>query len=157
MASLHNGSSLPARHSPLLHLSLRVHGLSSSQLKVLFLCMHPDMGLQLSEVHGLLSSQSRAVVPGRQTPLSQASPIVHILPSSQAPTTMLCTHPSSTTHLSSVQGLPSLHSSNLPWQVPDSQMSLPVQGFPSSHCALLFTKLQPPAGRQISSVHGLSS
>src|SRR5262245_18861896 len=117
-----------------LHASL-VHRLASSQNEGLFVYTHPDDGLHVSWVQGFPSEQPRAA-PGAQTPLAQASPSVHALPSLQLPATFAWPHPLAGLQVSFVQGFPSLQLSGAPgWPAPFTQVSAPLQTFPSEHWA----------------------
>ena len=60
-----------------------VHGLPSSQAFVLFVNTQPVVGLHVSVVQTLASSQTTAV-PAKQAPPPQVSPVVQAFPSSQA-------------------------------------------------------------------------
>jgi hypothetical protein len=59
-----------------------VHALPSLHDAALFACAQPVAGLQESVVHELLSLQSTRLPP-MQKPVSQWSPLVQALPSSQ--------------------------------------------------------------------------
>jgi hypothetical protein len=72
-------------------------------------------GLQLSAVHGLLSSQFKAALPWHTPAALQTSPVVHALPSLQAvPVSGVNTHPVAGLQLSCVQALLSLHTTAAP-------------------------------------------
>jgi len=61
-------------------------------------------------------------------------------------------------HVSVVQGLPSVHARSSPPQTPPSQASLMVQGLSSSHPAVLFSNSHAPVARsQRTVVHGFAS
>lgn len=74
----------PAVHLPPWQLSPWVHALPSLQGAATLPWMQPDLGSQLSVVHGLASSQPRGP-PGWQLPAAQLSPLVQALPSVQFP------------------------------------------------------------------------
>ena len=136
-----------------------MHALPSLHEAVLFACAQPEVGLQLSSVHGLLSLQFNDPVPGWQIPPPHVSPSVHGLPSLHEAVLFACPQPEVGLQLSSVQGFPSLQSSvPVPgWQIPAEQVSPVVQAFPSLHGALLLTCVHPVATVQESVVHGLPS
>jgi hypothetical protein len=74
---------VPGWHEPPLQTSPVVQAFPSLHGAVLFVWTQPpSCGLQLSSVHGLLSSQLTGVP--AQTPLEQTSPVVHGLPSLHA-------------------------------------------------------------------------
>ncbi len=102
----------PAAQPPPVHLSNSVQALPSSQPELLLTNWHlPSTWLQASLVQGFLSSQS-TVAPALQVPLAQASPVVHALPSEQAPPVSgwlaHCSLSPACTHLSALHGLLSL-------------------------------------------------
>ena len=90
----------------------------------------PVFTSQLSAVQMLLSSQF-LVAPATQPPSTQTSPTVQPLPSSQASLFGVFMQPWVGSHLSSVHGLPSSHTSTLPVQAPDLQASFAVQALAS--------------------------
>ena len=118
----------------------------------------PATGLQLSTVHAFPSLQTRVAIPV-QPPLEQKSPIVQALPSLQFALLFTYPHaPVATSQVSVVHTLLSLQFFGVPAaQVPAAQTSLRVQGFPSSHAAVLLTKPQPVVAEQNGVVHGLLS
>src|SRR6185369_5375031 len=68
------------------------------------------------------------------------------------------THPLAGLQLSSVQPLPSLHTSaGPPWHEPPPHVSLVVHALPSSHATVLLSNTHPLAGLQLSSVQPLPS
>ena len=81
--SLQSGAA-PPTHSPLLHVSLVVHALPSSQADPLFALTHPVPTSHESFVQTLLSLQFGGELPMHTPPL-QVSTVVHALPSSQLP------------------------------------------------------------------------
>ena len=85
--------------------------------------------------------------------------LVQTLPSSQARVFAACTHPTAGSHESVVQALPSSQASGgPPWHAPSAHVSCAVQGFPSSHAAVLGAMVQSPvAGSQESVVQTLPS
>jgi len=110
-----------------------VHAFPSSQLAVLFAFTHPVDGLQESVVHTFPSLQS-SIPPPTHAPPEQVSVVVHAFPSSQLAVLFAFTHPVDGLHESSVHTFPSLHINGVPpWQVPDTQVSVPLHTFPSSH------------------------
>jgi hypothetical protein len=86
-----------------------------------------------------LPSLQSSAVPGLHAPLAQVSPLVHRLPSLQAPAfSPVCWQPSALSQLSVVHGLLSLQSSAPPpLQVPFLQVSATVQASPSSQAAVV--------------------
>jgi len=95
-----------------------------------------------STVQGFLSSQSglmlhvHAVVEAWQAPATHLSPVVQALPSSQAALLAVLTQPTPGKQASSVQGLPSSHTTALPGeQLPSAQRSPWVQALPSLQVA----------------------
>ena len=72
----------PPAHLPLLQASFWLHALPSSHGALLAKYKQPWIGLQLSEVQGLVSSQL-AAAPETQLPASHLSPTVHASPSLQ--------------------------------------------------------------------------
>jgi hypothetical protein len=156
LLSLHT-IAVPA-HRPPEQVSVAVHAFPSSQDAVLFVWTQPVAGSQLSSVHGLLSSQFNAPVPGWQLPPAQTSPVVQKLPSSHAAVLFVKTQPVAGLQLSVVQALLSLQTTAEPGtHTPPPHVSPKVQAFPSLHGFVLFVKTQPEAGLQLSSVHGLLS
>ena len=106
-----------------------VHGLPSLQSPFVLhdvqptigVWVQPVTGLQASVVHALPSSQLSAD-PGVQTPIWHVSLPLQTLPSlHDVPfVTFTCWHPATGSHVSVVQGLPSLQLSDVPaWQTPD--------------------------------------
>jgi hypothetical protein len=81
-----------------------VHGFVSSQSTGVF--THPVAGSQLSDVQALASSQLGGVIPV-QTPSEHMSVVVHALPSSQGLEFGTLLHVPSGSQLSSVHTLPS--------------------------------------------------
>jgi hypothetical protein len=103
----------PPMQKPPAHVSLVVHASPSSQVAELFVCAHPLAGMQVSVVHTLLSLQFGAGPPMHEPP-KHASFTVHALPSLHGAVLFVYTHPDSASQLSSVQPLPSLHTSGVP-------------------------------------------
>ncbi len=118
----------------------------------------PATGLQLSTVHAFPSLQPRLPVP-EQAPPEQVSPVVQALPSLQLALLFTNLHwPVAGSQVSVVQTLLSPQLFGVPAeQVPAAQTSLSVQGFPSSHEAVLLTKPQPVVAEQNGDVQGLLS
>ncbi len=147
-------------HTPPEHTSGPVHALLSLHGALLAECPHPVAGLQLSEVQALASSQF-SPVPALHTPLAQASPTVHTLPSASqaAPFRAANTHtPLEVLQLSVVQRLLSLHTVAGPdTHAPVWHLSPLVQALPSEQFAVLFTCLQPATESQLSLVQALPS
>jgi hypothetical protein len=81
-----------------------VHAFPSLQAAVLFVKVQPPTGSQALSVQTLWSSQLNAGPPAH-APLTQASPVVHTFPSSQAAALFVCTQPVRGAHESSVHGL----------------------------------------------------
>ena len=87
-----------------------------------------------------------------QLPATQASSVVHALPSSHGSLLLACVHPVVGLQASSVQPLPSLQFLVVPPQTPPEQVSPTVQALPSSHGAVLLEWAQPVAGLHVSFV-----
>lgn len=148
----------PGWHKPFRQTSVVVQGLASSQPAVLLTWRQPLVELQLSLVHGLLSSQVRGV-PGMQTPSAHASPIVQASPSEHAATSAGSnTQPWAGSQLSVVHGSPSSHvTTPTPTHRPAAQLSVVVQRLPSLQGGpLAGTSTQPLAGTHPASWHGPS-
>jgi hypothetical protein len=105
----------PPTHEPPEQASPVVQALPSLQEAVLFVCTHPEAGLQLSSVQPLPSSQFGAAPP-TQLPPAQVSFVVQALPSSHEAVLFVCTHPEAGLQLSSVQPLVSSQEMVLPTQ-----------------------------------------
>lgn len=156
LASLHV-TALPPVQPLSLHTSPWVHGLPSSQARLLAVLAQPLEASQKSAVHGLLSSQVRTLPDAHWPPL-QTSFCVQTLPSLQGAELGVNTQPLLGSQLSSLQPLPSEQASGLPpLQLPRAHWSAVVQTLPSSQGALLFALLQPPIGSQFSVVQGFPS
>jgi hypothetical protein len=112
LPSLQSGAG-PPMQAPPWHESAVVHALPSEQGAVVGGFWQPSVGLQKSKVQGLPSEQSDCG-PGRQSPSLHASPTVHGLPSLHGAELNGCWQPTPETHASSVQALPSLHTSGEP-------------------------------------------
>ena len=137
---------------PHLQVSFRVQVSPSSQFTVFTAWTQPLAMLQLSVVHGLLSSQLDCTQ-GAQVPATQASSTVQTLPSVQAALLAVTVQPVAMSQASSVQGLPSSQLTPLPaLHVPSAQTSPTVQTLPSSHGAVLFLWTQPPLASHASVV-----
>jgi hypothetical protein len=151
------GRGVPATQTPPLHVSPTVHALPSSHALLAFVFTQPSVGLQLSIVHGLPSSQLTAGPPAHVPPL-QRSPDVHWSSSLHDTVFGVCVQPVADAHESVVHTWPSSQSgAGPPAHPPARHSSAVVQAFPSSHGAALFVCTQPVAGSQPSSVHGLAS
>src|SRR2546426_941564 len=110
-------SAVPAEHAPAWHVSAPLHTLPSLH-EVPFAtgeCWQPCTGSQVSVVQGLPSLQLGSV-PGVQTPAWHVSVPLHAFPSlHEAPfATAKCWQPATGSHVSVVQGLPSLQLSGVP-------------------------------------------
>src|SRR5205807_2291393 len=105
LPSLQLGAGPPVQRPPL-QVSLVVQALPSLHGGVLLVCAQPVVGLQLSSVQRLPSSQFGAGPPMHCPPL-QASLVVQALPSLQGDVLLVCAQPVAGLQLSSVQGLPS--------------------------------------------------
>ena len=128
---------LPGTQLPPAQVSESVHALPSLQEALLLPKTQPLVVLQLSVVQGLLSLQVMAV-PAPQLPPLQVSLLVHALPSLQGALLLLCWQPTSGSHRSFVQPLPSSQLRTLPpLHTPPLQASLEVQLFPSLQLAVL--------------------
>jgi hypothetical protein len=146
-----------------------VQALPSLQGAVLFVYTQPEVGLQVSSVQALWSSQPIVVPP--QAPPEHTSLEVHALPSLQGtllftwvqpppehtslvqplPSSVqgallfVCTQPEAGSQASSVQALPSSQlGAAPPTQFPPEHVSFVVQALPSLHGAVLFGCVQPP-------------
>ena len=98
----------PAKHTPLAQVSPAVQGSPSLQSLRLAVPPQPLVGLQVSSVQVLPSSQTLVPVP-THLPLAQPSVGVHTLPSVQGPPVLagLWVHPDKGAQPSDVQGLSS--------------------------------------------------
>jgi hypothetical protein len=174
----------PGLQSPPPHVSPSVQAFPSLQASVLFVKTQPEAGSQLSSVHTLASSQTVAG-PGWQLPAPHVSPDVQAFPSSQLAVLSVWKHPVAGSHWSSVQTLPSLHSTAVVsvktqpvagtqvsavqtlassqttavpgWQLPPPQVSPVVHALASSHGDVLSWWKHPDAGLHRSSVQMLLS
>ncbi len=156
LPSLHT-TALPALHSPAPHTSAWVQALLSSQGNRLATFLHPWPGSHVSVVQGLLSSQAGGM-PGAQTDALQTSPLVQAFLSSQGSVLSLKIQPLFVSQLSSVHGLPSLHTSTLPAAQALSLHKSPIaQALPSSQGLAFGLCTQPFNGLQLSVVQGLLS
>jgi hypothetical protein len=119
-------------HVPPLHVSVAVQVSPSSQLSVLFVVTQPSETLQVSSVHGLLSSQLGGGPPLHVPPL-HVSFVVQALVSSHGSVLKALTHPVAALHESSVHGLLSLQFGADPgMHAPLEHASVSVQASPSS-------------------------
>ena len=124
----------PEMHTVSMQLSPTVHGLPSSQPVVCAACSQPTPAAQVSNVHGLLSSQLTAWP--THLPMTHVSPLVQKSPSVQALSLSLtCTHkPLIGSQLSDVQAFLSSQSTFLPGtQLLSMHVSPTVQALPSLH------------------------
>jgi len=127
---------VPGEQMPPWHVSAPLQALPSLQ-EVPFptaAYWHPATGSQVSLLHGLLSSQSRAG-PAVQVPEEhvsaplQASPSLQEVPSARS----ACWQPAAGSQVSLVHAFPSLQSRGVPLlHVPAWQVSTPLQTLPSS-------------------------
>jgi len=147
----------PPTQTPPLQVSDVVQALPSLQGLLLFVCVHPEAGVQLSVVHTLPSSQLGPAPPTQVPPL-QVSPVVQALPSLHELLLFVCVHPDAGLQPSVVQTLPSSQlGAGPPTQAPPLQVSAVVQALPSSQELLLFEWTQPVDGAQLSVVQTLLS
>jgi hypothetical protein len=161
LLSLQTGAEPPTQ-TLAAHVSLVVQALPSLQLAVLAVKTHPIDGLQLSDVHGLLSLQVIRL-PGEQTPApSQVSDPLQALPSEQVVPLVLFgllhkplagSQVPAVWHWSDAEQVTGLD----PVQAPARQVSDWVQALPSLQLAVLLAKTQPEAGLQLSVVQTLLS
>src|SRR5206468_3720794 len=103
----------------------------SSHGRLFGLCMQPHERSQLSVVHPLPSSQSRARPP-TQAPSAQVSPIVQASPSSQERLFDVCQQPCERSQPSVVHSLPSSQAPAL--ELPPLHSPAPSQVMASTHC-----------------------
>lgn len=103
----------PGLHAPPPQVSPDVHASPSLHAVVNKLYAQPVAVLQVSPVHGLLSSQLMAV-PAAQSPDVHVSPEVHAFPSSHAAVLATCWQSLAGSQASSVQGLPSSQPLSVP-------------------------------------------
>ena len=156
LPSLHTLAA-PGTHAPLAQMSLTVQALLSLHARIFAANTQPLPLSQLSLVHGLLSLQVTAG-PATHAPALQMSPLVHALLSLQVLVLLAIVQPSAGLQLSSVQGLPSLHTLAAPGtHAPLAQMSLTVQALLSLQGEVFGVKTQPLLASQLSLVHGLLS
>src|SRR5207244_163850 len=136
----------PPTHRPPLQVSLVVQALPSLHGSVLLAWTQPVVGLQLSSVEGLPSSQVGAGPPTHCPPL-QVSLVVQALPSVQGSVLLPWRQPVVGLQLSSVHRLLSSQlSAGPPTHRPPLQASLVVQALPSVQGAVLFVCTQPVDG-----------
>ncbi len=134
-----------------------LQGLLSLQIALFSAVVQPMSARQLSSVQGFPSLHVMAL-PAVHAPFLQASPRVQTEPSLHVAALALCLQPLMALQVSDVQSFPSLQSVATPGrQTPPWQLSPRVQTEPSSQLARFGVLLQPLAGRQASSVHGLPS
>src|SRR5437867_1879335 len=144
-------------HCPPEQASGKVQALASSQGRVLFMCVQPLAGLQLSVVQTLWSSQLGGGPPTHVPPL-HVSLVVQALPSLHGAVLFVWTQPVAGSQLSVVHTFPSSQlGAGPPTHVPPLHVSFVVQALPSLHGAVLFVWTQPVAGLQESSVQGVGS
>src|SRR5262249_5967895 len=107
LRSLHT-TGVPAAQWPPLQTSPLVQALPSSHGTLLLGFSHPLLGLQLSSVHGLLSTQSGGGPPWQEPP-EQVSPVVQAVLLLHGSVLFANTHPGPGMQLSSVQGVVAWH------------------------------------------------
>ena len=127
----------PGTHALLAHLSPVVQALLSLQIAVLAVFTQTPAPVQESSVHGFASSQLLPPV-GMHAPATQWSPVVQPSLSLQGfALSFVFVHPVAGLQPSSVQALPSLHTSaGPPTQALLAHWSLVVHLLPSSHGAV---------------------
>jgi hypothetical protein len=145
-------------HTPFTQVSLIVQALLSLHAAPFDgVNMHPVTELHESVVQGLLSLQTVGGPP-MHTPPEHVSPVVHGFPSLQLALLGVCRHiPVAASHVSVVQGFPSLQFNGVPAHTPFEHVSLIVHGFPSSHAAVLNTKVHPTPCTHVAVVQTLLS
>ena len=148
-------------HLPVWQASPEVQALPSLQLDPLaaLTWVHPSLTSHASVVHGKLSSQLGAAPP-LQTPLAQASLVVHAEPSLQVvpSLTAALVHPLAASHPSVVHALPSSQlATPLGLHTPAVQTSPVVQASLSVHALVLLVLVHPSLASHPSLVHGLLS
>jgi hypothetical protein len=153
---------VPAPHDPSVQLSFPLQTLPSEQ-DVPFrtaTAWQPATALHESVVHRLPSLQTR-VVPATQVPAWQISlPLQRVASGQAVPlATGVVLQPDVGRHVSFVHTFPSLHTSAVPAvQMPDWQVSMPLQRSPSLHWVpLLTTAFTHTPALHVSMVQGLLS
>jgi hypothetical protein len=134
----------PPTQVPPEQVSFVVQALLSLHAAVLLVCTHPVARLQLSSVHGFVSSQFGGGPP-TQVPPEQVSFVVQAFLSSQAAWLLVYTQPVAGLQLSSVQTFPSLQTMAVP-HVPLKQLFPCVQALLSSQAVELRTPAQEATG-----------
>ena len=141
----------PEQESPVVQAFPSLHGL------LLFVNTQPVVGLHVSVVQRIPSSQTSGAPPA-QAPPAQVSLVVHALPSLHGLALFTLRQPKSGSQLSSVQTFPSTQlGAGPPTHTPPEQASLDVQALPSLHGALLFVNTQPVDGSHVSVVQRFPS
>jgi hypothetical protein len=130
-------SAVPLRQTPAWQVSAPLHALPSPHDAPFAraVWVQPNVALQPSVVHGLLSLQSRAA-PALQVPAWQVSAPLQTLPSPHGTpfATAGCWQPATGSQLSVVQALLSLQLSDVPAvHAPAWQVSAPLHTLPSAH------------------------
>src|SRR5438034_599443 len=144
-------------HSPPEQASGKVQALASSQGRVLFMCVQPLAGLQLSVVQTLWSSQLGGGPPTHVPPL-HVSLVVQALPSLHGAVLFVWTQPVAGLQLSVVHTFPSSQlGAGPPTHVPPLHVTCVVRASPLLQGAVLFVWTQPVAGLQLSVVHTFPS
>ncbi len=151
----------PALQLPPLQLSLLVHALPSEHDAPSLPATETQFftGSHVSTVHGLPSPQSLSVGVPAQMPAAHVSLCVQDTSSLQLAVLNVGTQPIAGSHVSSVQGKPSLQVNALPLHKPFAHASASVQALLSVQVApsLPAVAVQPIAGSQASAVQGFSS
>jgi hypothetical protein len=154
---------VPGKHAPVaLHVSAPLHTFPSEHdMPAAGMCATPDIGSQLSIVHGFPSSTTSSV-PATHAPVAlHVSAPLHALPSEHdAPAAITWSTPSVGSQLSIVHGFPSSTAGAGPaTHAPMTlHVSAPLHAFPSEHDVPSTTVcVTPPAGVQVSAVHGSPS
>src|SRR5438034_211285 len=144
-------------HSPPEQASGKVQALASSQGRVLFMCVQPLAGLQLSVVQTLWSSQLGGGPPTHVPPL-HVSLVVQALPSLHGAVLFVWTQPVAGLQLSVVHTFPSSQlGAGPPTHVPPLHVSFVVQASPSLHRKGVVEWTQPVAGLHLAVVQPVPS
>ncbi len=147
----------PGTQRPAAQASLTVQTLPSEHVPPTAKCLQLLTLSQLSSVHGLPSSQLAALLP-MHAPALQASTSVHASLSLHVELFGAYAQPLPGSHASSVHGLPSAQTLNLPaWHFPPKHPSFSVHTLPSLQLSALLTPMHPLFGSHRSVVHGLPS
>jgi hypothetical protein len=156
LPSLQTGGG-PLTQTPAEHVSPVVHAFPSLHGSLLFVNTQPVVGLHVSVVQRIPSSQTSGAPPA-QAPPAQVSLVVHASPSLHGLALFTLRQPKSGSQLSSVQTFPSTQlGAGPPTHTPPEQASLDVQALPSLHGVLLFVNTQPVDGSHVSVVQRFPS